>query len=68
MSDQTDLDIRIVALAAEYAQHVAQLSGRAALLASELASAQAKLKAAEAKVAELTPKEPEKVDGERASN
>ena len=34
-------------------QHVAQLSGRAATLASELASAQAKLKAAEARLAEI---------------
>jgi len=53
MSEPTDLDVRIAALAAEYAQHVAQLSGRAATLASELASAQAKLKAAEARLAEI---------------
>lgn len=52
-----DLDTRIVALAQEYQSHVAQLSGRAATLAAELASAQSKLAAAEARIVELTPKD-----------
>lgn len=71
MSDPTDLDVRIAALTQEYAQHVAQLSGRAATLASELASAQASLKAAQeklstavAEIAELTQKELGRGDGQ----
>lgn len=58
-----DLDIRVAALSQEYGSHVAQLSGRAATLAAELASTRAKLAAAEAKIVELTPKEPEHVEG-----
>jgi hypothetical protein len=48
-----DLDIRIAALAREYQAHVAQLSGRAAGLAAELAATQAQLEAAQKRVAEL---------------
>jgi len=57
MAEPTDLDIRISALQQEFQGQIAALSSRGAALASELASCQAKLKAAEAQITELTPKE-----------
>jgi uncharacterized small protein (DUF1192 family) len=60
MNEPTDLDIRIAALSQEYETTIAAQARRSATLASELASTQAKLKTAEAKVIELTPKEPDK--------
>ena len=59
MAEPTDLDIRINALQQEFQTQLSMVSSRGAALASELASCQAKLKAAEAKIEELTPKEPE---------
>ena len=47
MNEPTDLDIRITAMAQEYETTIASLTRRAATLAAELASAQAKVKAAE---------------------
>ena len=58
----TDLDIRIAALQAEYNEQLSAISNRAATMAAELASAQAKLKAAEAKIAELTEKKRKKAE------
>ena len=56
MNDQADLNIRINAIQQEYVQQLAGVSNRAAALASELASCQERLRAAEAKIQELTPK------------
>jgi uncharacterized coiled-coil DUF342 family protein len=62
MNAPTDLDIRVAALAQEYQAHIQQLSGRAATLAAELASTQAKLKDAEVKIEALTEKKHKKAE------
>ena len=60
MAEQTDkpsdLDIRIGTVQQEFQQQLIIVSSRAANFAAELASCQAKLKAAEERIAALEPK------------